>query len=111
MAVSDKRGRKINEIIDGVKIIKFTAWERIMNKLTKDYRTEEGGWILKAFTLYNFSHSISSMIPTILGIVIFILYDRVNDGEKLAISQVYELVNLFNATLSPIRYYIMAIMG
>lgn len=111
MAVSDKRGRKINEIIDGVKIIKFTAWERIMNKLTKSYRTKEGGWILKAFTLYNFSHSISSMIPTILGIVIFILYDKVNNGQKLMISQVYELVNLFNATLTPIRYYIMAIMG
>lgn len=110
MAVSDKRGRKINEIISGVKIIKFTAWEKIMNRLTKSFRTEEGKWILKAFTLYNFSHSISSMIPTILGVVIFTLYDKIYD-DKLSVAQIYELVTLFNATLSPIRYYIMAIMG
>jgi ATP-binding cassette subfamily C (CFTR/MRP) protein 2 len=110
MAVSDRRGRKINEIISGVKIIKFTAWEKIMNGLTRSYRTEEGGWILKAFTLYNFSHAISSMIPTVLGIVIFTLYDKFEDG-KLSVAQIYELVTLFNATLTPIRYYIMAIMG
>jgi hypothetical protein len=110
MAVSDKRGRKINEIISGVKIIKFTAWEKIMNALTRGYRTVEGTWILKAFTLYNFSHSISSFIPTLLGIVIFTLYDKL-EGEKLTVATIYELVNLFNATLTPIRYYIMAIMG
>lgn len=35
MGISDKRGRKINEIISGVKVIKFTAWEQVMNRLTK----------------------------------------------------------------------------
>jgi hypothetical protein len=38
MAISDKRGRKINEIISGIKVIKFTAWEKIMNRLTKTFR-------------------------------------------------------------------------
>ena len=42
MEISDKRGRKINEIISGVKVIKFTAWEKVMNKLTKAFRMQEG---------------------------------------------------------------------
>lgn len=110
MAVSDKRGRKINEIISGIKVIKFTAWEKIMNRLTQSFRIEEGSWILKSFTMYNFSHSISTLIPTILVIVIFPLYSKIND-TKLSVAVTFELITLFNATLTPIRYYIMAIMG
>ena len=106
MTISDKRGRKINEIITGAKIIKFNAWEKIMNNLIRSYRAQEGNLIFKAFGLYNLSHAISSMIPTLLGLVIFMLYDK-----PLSVSQIYELVTLFNATLVPIRYYIMAIMG
>ena len=106
MEVSDKRGRKINEIITGAKIIKFNAWEKIMNELIKSYRDLEGSKIFKAFTLFNMSHAISSLIPILLGLTIFTLYD----GE-LEVSQIYELVTLFNATLVPIRYYIMAVMG
>jgi len=106
MAISDKRGRKINEIISGVKVIKFTAWERVMNRLTKSFRMEEGSQILKAFTLYNLSHSISTMIPTILALVVFSLYNKINE-EQLGVSTIYELINLFNASLTPIRYYIM----
>jgi ABC-type multidrug transport system fused ATPase/permease subunit len=110
MAISDQRGRKINEIISGIKVIKFTAWEKIMNNITKVFRTQEGGQIVKAFTLYNFSHSISTMIPTILALLIFTLHDKLNE-DKLTIAQIYELITLFNATLTPIRYYIMAVMG
>jgi ABC-type multidrug transport system fused ATPase/permease subunit len=110
MSVSDKRGRKINEIISGIKVIKFTAWERIMNRLTQSFRDEEGSWILKSFTMYNFSHSISTLIPTILVIVIFPIYSKLNE-TKLSVAVTFELITLFNATLTPIRYYIMAIMG
>lgn len=110
MQISDKRGQKINEIIGGVKIIKFTAWERVMNHLTKAFRIEEGKQILKSFILYNMSHSISTMIPTLLAITVFTLNSKVN-GEQLSFSTIYELVNLFNATLTPIRYYIMIVMS
>ena len=33
MGIADKRGKKINEIMTGVKIIKFNAWEKIMDKM------------------------------------------------------------------------------
>ena len=110
MDVADKRGRKLNEIISGIKVIKFTAWEKIMNGITKQYRDQEGKQILRAFTLYNFSHSIGTLIPTILSVLIFLLHDKYNE-EKLSTTQIFELITLFNATLMPIRFYIMAIMS
>jgi ABC-type multidrug transport system fused ATPase/permease subunit len=66
--------------------------------------------MLKAFLYYNFSHSISSMIPTTIGLVIFNLYEHYN-GRALKVSQIYELVTLFNGVLMPIRFYIMGMMG
>ena len=50
------------------------------------------------------------MIPTILALLIFTLYEKLND-EKLQVASIYELITLFNATLTPIRFYIMAVMG
>lgn len=110
MAISDKRGKKINEIITGIKIIKFNGWEKLMNNLTLAYREKEGKLILKAFLLYNFSQAVSSFIPTIMGLVIFSTYEIVN-GKKLRVSQIYELITLFNGVLMPIQYYIMSMMG
>ena len=46
------------------------------------------------------------MIPTILALVIFSLQNKINQ-EQLSVSTIYELINLFNASLTPIRYYIM----
>ena len=75
MAVSDVRGKRINEIISGIKIIKFNAWEGIFNKLISGYRRKEAHQIWKTFTLYNLSQASSSFIPTVLGIVTFSLYE------------------------------------
>lgn len=110
MGISDKRGKKINEIITGIKIVKFNAWEKLMNNMTQKYRILEGKLILKGFLLYNFSQAISSFIPTVLGLVIFSLYEVIN-GEKLKVAQIYELITLFNGLLMPIQYYIMSMMG
>lgn len=46
------------------------------------------------------------MIPTILALVVFSLQNKINK-EQLSVSTIYELINLFNASLTPIRYYIM----
>lgn len=109
MGFSDKRGQKINEIINGVKIIKFTAWEKVMNQVTRSFRIKEGSEILKSFTLYNLSHAFTTMVPTAMALAVFSFNN--SDSEKFRFSTIYELVNLFNATLTPIRYYILGTMS
>lgn len=110
MKISDTRGKRINEIIAGVKIVKFNAWESVLNKIVKGYRKEEGKEIFKTFTLFNMSHAVSSLIPTALGLTIFTLYEA-REGKTLDVATIYKLVTLFNSTLIPIRFYIMGIMG
>ena len=107
MTASDKRGKKINEIITGIKIIKFNAWEKIMNNLVKQYRMKEGIYIFREFLIYNMSHAINSLIPTFMGLTIFTLYQHYS-GKVLSIPQIYQLVALFNSFSAPIKYAIMA---
>ena len=107
MGISDKRVKKINEIIQGIKIIKFNAWESIFQKSVVDMRRGETELIWKTMTLYNIAHSISTLIPTVLGLVVFTLYE-IQNGRQLEISRVYKLVTLFNSLLIPLRFYIMA---
>ena len=110
MSTSDKRGKLISEILSGAKVIKFNAWEKIMNKLVKQLRDLEGALIFKSFTLYNLSQALSTMFPTFLGLLVFLLYERIN-GQKMEIAKIYELVTVFNATIMPIRYFVMALLG
>lgn len=42
MGVADRRGKKITEVINGIKIIKFNAWEKIMNQMILAFRDQEG---------------------------------------------------------------------
>lgn len=110
MKISDQRGKRINEIITGIKIVKFSAWESILNKIVTAYRSKEGSEIWKTFTLFNLSHAVSSLIPTALGLTIFTLYEK-REGKQLDVATIYKLITLFNSTLIPIRFYIMGILG
>lgn len=93
-----------------MKIVKFNAWEKIMNEKLKEYRVKEGGYIFKSFNYYNLSQAINTATSTALGLAVFLTYEALND-EKLEVAQIYELIALFNATIAPIKYAIMAYMG
>lgn len=110
MGIADKRGKKIGEIMKGVKIIKLNAWEKIMNKMILAFRVKEGGLIKKTFVLQGLSSSISTVLPVLFGIVVFTVYDAVHE-EKLSVPQIYSLITLFNAFLSPVRFFIMSLLN
>lgn len=110
MRYSDSRGKRTDEILTGIKTIKFNAWERIMNRIVKGYRVMEGKLIYRSFLLFNISQGLSSIIPTLLGLFVFGSYPYFY-GSKLTVTQIYELITLFNSTRSPMKYYIMAVMN
>lgn len=109
MKEADLRSNKVNEMIAGAKIIKFHAWEKIMINFVKRVKEKEGSLIFRAFNAYNMSQSMTALIPTVLGILVFLLYETIT-GKELEISAIYELVTLFNAIVNPIRYFIFGLL-
>lgn len=110
LIASETRIKKINEVITGMKIVKFNGWEKIMNDQIKKVREEEGRLLFKSFAYFNISQAIGAIIPTALSLGVFITYELYY-GKKLEVAQIYELIALFNATLAPIRYFIMGYLG
>ena len=106
MAASDKRGKRINEMITGIKVIKFNAWEKILDNLINQFRVKEGKFIFREFMIYNMSQAINSLSPTFMGLTIFTLYQHFS-GKGLTIPQVYQLISLFNSFAAPIKFVIM----
>jgi len=51
MGIADKRGNRIGEIISGIKVIKFNAWEKVMDKIIQNFRTSETNLIKTSFVL------------------------------------------------------------
>ena len=110
MGIADKRGKKINEIMTGVKAIKFNAWEKIMDKMIQEFRKHETALIKTTFLLQGLSSSISTLMPMLFGIVVFTVYDATFE-TKLSVAQIYSLISLFNAFISPIRFYMMTLLN
>lgn len=88
----------------------MNAWERVLNSLVKSLRIQEGGLIFRSFSLYNLSHSIVTIIPTLLIITVFTLNKKVNQ-EELSVSVIYELVTLFNSIVEPMKMLVLVVMA
>ena len=61
MAWTDKRAKLLQELLGGMKIIKFFAWETPYLKRIGEYRANEIGFV----SLYGMSHSILTCYPGI----------------------------------------------
>lgn len=110
MDTADKRGKKINEIINGIKIIKFCGWEKIIDGLIQDFRAKETNLIKTIFFLQGILVVVSTVMPMLFGITVFTVYDA-SFETKLSVAQIYSLITLFNNFISPIHYFLMALLN
>ena len=108
LILTDRRGKRINEILSGVKIIKLKAWEKVMYKVTKKLRLEEIGLMFRQRGWDCFTANIPAAMGILFGLLGFCLYSILHNGKMLNLGQVYELVTLFNTTLTPIAYLTFA---
>ena len=85
MAIADKRGKKINEIIKGVKIIKFNAWENILTEQIQKLRYLETHYYRIIFLLRGLGGAVVAFLPILIGLIAFPLYDVVYPDNPLTI--------------------------
>ena len=81
MGIADQRGKRIGEIISGIKIIKLNAWEKLMDKMIQAFRKSETNLIKTSFLLSGLSQSVATIVPMLFGIVVFTVYDAASDNK------------------------------
>eukprot|EP00899_Mesostigma_viride_P024421 jgi/Mesvir1/5163/Mv15301-RA.2 len=99
-----KRSKYINEILQGVKVVKAYAWERPLTKGVEDARELE----LKAMRKRVHYRAIQSMVmlaaPTLIMLATFFTY-TVIAGKEMRASTIFTALALFNALRMPLMMY------
>ena len=106
MKVKDRRVKLIHEILDGIKLIKLSAWESCFEELVQKIRKEELK-LLKSISIYqSFNHISWIIAPFFVSLASFATFIFVNHGQKsLTIDIIFVAINLFFLIKYPLQMF------
>merc|ERR1719401_2628593 len=107
---SDKRVKLMNEILNGIRIIKFYAWEKPFSKHVDKHREDE----LKALTMLSYISAIGFSlillsVPVIQPVIVFATYVKIN-VEPLDAAKAFTTIALFNLMRFPFAFMPMGLL-
>uniref|UniRef100_A0A8C1G2J6 ABC-type glutathione-S-conjugate transporter n=2 Tax=Cyprinus carpio TaxID=7962 RepID=A0A8C1G2J6_CYPCA len=100
MKYMDGRIKLMNEILSGIKILKFYAWENAFRERVLGYREKELNALKKSQILY--SISIASFNSSTFLVHLIIVVKHVLDAQKVFVSMA--LINILKAPLSQLPF-------
>ncbi|VDM22833.1 unnamed protein product, partial [Wuchereria bancrofti] len=106
MKLRDERLKFMSEILNGIRIIKFYAWEKSMQQLVLEIREKEIA-VLREIALYNAAISLTwSCAPFLVAVVTFGLYVKIDPQHNQLTPQVtFVGLSLFNLIRFPMTIF------
>ncbi|KAJ8316169.1 hypothetical protein KUTeg_006183 [Tegillarca granosa] len=115
MDIKDKRSKLMSEILNGMKVLKFYAWEPSFEKKVQDIRNKELRVLRTLFfldTVYVFTFG---LVPYMVGVVTFSIYIFTQEDSYLDPGKAFVALSLFDNLKFPmfvlphlITYFIQA---
>jgi ATP-binding cassette, subfamily C (CFTR/MRP), member 1 len=105
---SDLRSKKVSECIDGIKIIKFNAWELIFLKSIDLIRKKETDRNFEIFFIRATQDTISIIFPNIVSFLTIWFYALIN-SEPLNLEQTFTVLAIFNLIIGPVKNFFNSI--
>ncbi|KAJ3020955.1 UNVERIFIED_CONTAM: hypothetical protein HDU68_009889 [Siphonaria sp. JEL0065] len=102
--VTDKRVKVIQEMLQGIRLIKYFAWEDSFIKNIEDIRKTEIGHVLKASIYRGLGVTIGYVFPVIAAAVSFVVYSQFN---PLNAAHVFSALSWFSMLQGPLIFYPM----
>ncbi|KAJ3094987.1 hypothetical protein HDU97_007368 [Phlyctochytrium planicorne] len=101
MEATDRRTTIINEVLQGIRIIKFFAWERNFQERIKDARLKEMSSLLKYYLTMSFSYVVWDGAPLLISFGTFFVYTYVA-GFQLDAKTAFVAISLFGSLRVPL---------
>ncbi|KAL1411123.1 hypothetical protein Q8F55_002073 [Vanrija albida] len=95
MKTRDQRTALMNEVLQGVRMLKFMAWERSFEKRINGIRKNELSWQARNYQIEVFFNLIWAITPVIVTVVSFLHFTLVR-GETLTPSIAFTSIAVFN---------------
>ncbi|EGT59327.1 CBN-MRP-4 protein [Caenorhabditis brenneri] len=101
MFYKDERTKMVNEVLNGIKVIKLYAWEPPMEQVIEDLREKELGLIKKAAFLRTFSDMLNCASPFLVALSTFATFIFIDPKNVLTPEIAFVSLTLFNQLRSP----------
>ncbi|XP_030626406.1 canalicular multispecific organic anion transporter 1 isoform X1 [Chanos chanos] len=109
MQYKDKRMKIMNDILNGIKILKFYAWEPSFEVQVKKIREQELGVMRKFAYLSSVSTFIFSCAPALVSLASFGVFVSVSPENVLDAEKAFTSISLFNILRFPLAMLPMLI--
>ncbi|PIA19108.1 hypothetical protein COEREDRAFT_90472 [Coemansia reversa NRRL 1564] len=101
MKISDRRMSMMNEILQGVRIIKFFAWEPQFEHQVAGVRDGELSVLRQRYLMFSYSVVLFFMAPVFITLATFTIYTKVM-GNQLTASVAFTALALFKTLRGPL---------
>ncbi|KAF4621625.1 hypothetical protein D9613_012586 [Agrocybe pediades] len=101
--ITDKRVRLTTEVLQGIRLIKFYAWEEFYTHQIGELRRGEIKTIRKAYVARALLIAIVTFVPVLASILSFITYAL--SGHDLNIAIIFSSLQLFNIIRAPLLFF------
>ncbi|CAB3400604.1 unnamed protein product [Caenorhabditis bovis] len=102
MKYKDERIKLVNEVLNGIKVVKLVAWETAMEKKIEEIRAKELHMIRKSMLVQNFSNCLNVATPVFVAIFTFALFTISNPNNVLTPNIAFVSISLFNLLRGPL---------
>ena len=102
MVWTDKRARLLQELLGGIKVIKFFAWEIPFLQRICDYRRKEMSFIRTILLVRSAMSAITMSMPVLASVLAFVTYSAT--GRPLNPANIFASLTLFNLLRPPLSH-------
>lgn len=106
MVWTDRRAKLLQELLNGIKVIKFFAWEIPFLQRIFDYRREEMSFIRSILLVRSAMNAISMSMPVLASVLAFVTYSAT--GHSLNPADIFASLTLFNLLRLPLLFLRMS---
>ncbi|PVG03230.1 P-loop containing nucleoside triphosphate hydrolase protein [Serendipita vermifera] len=107
MVWTDKRAKLLQELLSGMRVIKFFTWERPFIKRIGEYRKRELAYIRTLLLIRAGNNAVAFSLPAIAAVVSFITYSAI--GHDLDAAIIFTALTLFNLVRLPLMWMPMGL--
>ncbi|PVD37119.1 hypothetical protein C0Q70_04114 [Pomacea canaliculata] len=100
----DKRVKLINEILNGIKVVKLYAWEPSLERRVNDVRDQEISSLLKVALLHMVLGLCWSIVPFLVTLATYGTFVLVENDNFLTTSDAFVIMSLFQILAPPLDY-------
>ena len=106
---TDNRTKLLQEFLEGIRIIKYYAWERFAYSKIEEVRIREIGQMEYGLLMRTIHEFIMNAIPIVSMIVVFSVYS-IAIGT-LTVPKVFTIVSIFGVLRPPLALFITSIIN